>query len=482
MHTTLRRALAAALAVQTFWIAVPPAFAQAIAPTPLATVEFEPGHTVEFVQLPSGVTALHETMHEGQTPVAQTVVAQTGSPTISLASVYSSVTAQDAPTALVEADATYASLAPAAVTGAVASVTPTSIVLQQPPPVDSQFLNFEANVCDRYIVDGAGWCGEGTGIVVMPDITQSVQYWGVWGYVPSSDWAGELFWGTQYDYSTGAWITVWNSTVEPGDTDWWGVNPNPAWLNTSGIYPFESTFTAQLGWGNDDVELDMAANYNICGNGGELPCPGNMCANGGLTPSDGFCEPCGAQGQPACTQMTACNSGLTPVGGICVPIATKTFKCPASEVNAGNLGYGSLSLGVANTGDWGLIGQTYDIGAGVDNYFLGIALYATNSSGQRYAQGQTGTVTGWGVPNGNRTSYINQSGNDPSIPGNWAAISDSGFTCYADDSPQILPDLASAFYDAGVAAVAILVAVAGAGDHCRWGNDAYGNLVFQCTP
>jgi hypothetical protein len=251
-------------------------------------------------------------------------------------------------------------------------------------------------------------------------------------YVPPDDPRQEPYYGYQYDWSTSTWQTVWESYLTPGETAWWGVNPNPAWVSTpqdGTTFPWESTFFAQLGLGdsaltNDTTELDLATNWTVCGGQGQLACPGGGCAN---------------------------ETSLTDVGGYCVPIVNKVLSCDNKSTMNLN---GTWSLTIANNGAWGFLGSIEATGGLTTNYFAGLSLSATNASGQEYAYGQSGTVAdnGWLYPSSNTFS---ETGIDPTVPGRWTEIESASVNCLVSGSANIGDDVLQILTGLGVGAAAV---------------------------
>ncbi len=314
-------------------------------------------------------------------------------------------------------------------------------------PPDPQLDWFAVHVCEP---NRASVCTSATSIVSTGQFTLPVQYWGNFAMVGSNSTQPGTFVGYQLDIPTGSWMQLWKDSIPANGSEWRGVNPAPQWTDSSS----NSTFVGYVFDVNSpSTELDIAANWNICGGAGQVTCPGNTCS-----------------------------SGFTPIGGLCAPIATQKFVCTTPVLTTGNLGDDYLELDIANTGDWVFFGNVYDTGAGADDYFMGISLNATNASGQPYAQGHSGTVYGWAVP-GPRTNTFTFNGNDSSVPGRWGEIAGASGRCYAKDTPNVWSDIAAAFSDVGLAAVAILTGGAAAGGKCRWEVNQNGSgASYVCTP
>jgi hypothetical protein len=249
--------------------------------------------------------------------------------------------------------------------------------------------------------------------------------------VPADDPSGEWYFGYQWDYSANEYRNLWFSYLTPGETDWWGVNPNPAWLSTpatQGTTPWQSTFFAQLGEGTGTTELDLATNWNVCGGQGQVACPGGGCGD---------------------------ETQLTDIGGVCVPIESRTFSCDNEQIT--NL-YGNWSLTISNTGAWGFFGGIESTGGFATNYGAGLALSATNASGQNYEYGQSGTVADhdnlWGTSIPSSNSF-NSTGVDPSVPGRWSEIANASATCGISDSANLGDDILGILADTGIGVAAV---------------------------
>lgn len=213
----------------------------------------------------------------------------------------------------------------------------------------------------------------------------------------------------------------------------------------------------------------VAANgiCNMCGADGEMACAGNTCDSTPymLASFNGVCQVCGGLNESICPggQVQPCGVDptqpplkaggpyLADVGGICQPLQQKTWSCP--HMSTSGIQTTTDELVVANTGNWiysgginsnSIIGGHYGVGIILTNPATGLSIAAA-------AQGDVGASDG----SNNNSNFIS-SGVDPTVPAQWASMTNATAACNLGISIDGWATTEQILLAIGIAAAAVL--------------------------